>query len=77
MRNQLPDTRIMMHCGGGNFKKQLKRADKTGARLALLLGSDEMQSRKVGVKPLRDGQEQVTVSFESLSDTVLKLLSEK
>jgi histidyl-tRNA synthetase len=36
-----------------------------------------MQSRKVGVKPLRDGQEQVTVSFESLSDTVLKLLSEK
>ncbi|WP_081926484.1 MULTISPECIES: histidine--tRNA ligase [unclassified Alteromonas] len=77
LRNQLPDTRIMMHCGGGNFKKQLKRADKTGARLALLLGSDEMQSRKVGVKPLRDGQEQVTVSFESLSDTVLKLLSEK
>ncbi|WP_269520262.1 histidine--tRNA ligase [Alteromonas sp. BMJM2] len=77
LRNQLPDTRIMMHCGGGNFKKQLKRADKTGARLALLLGSDEMQSRKVGVKPLRDGQEQVTVSFESLSNTVLKLLSEK
>ncbi len=77
LRNQLPDARIMMHCGGGNFKKQLKRADKTGARLALLLGSDEMQSRKVGVKPLRDGQEQVTVSFESLSDTVLKLLSEK
>ena len=77
LRNILPDARIMMHCGGGNFKKQLKRADKTGARLALLLGSDEMQSRKVGVKPLRDGQEQVTVSFESLSDTVLKLLSEK
>ena len=77
LRNQLPDTRIMMHCGGGNFKKQLKRADKTGARLALLLGSDEMQSRKVGVKPLRDGQEQVTVSFESLSVTVSELLSEK
>ena len=77
LRNQLPDTRIMMHCGGGNFKKQLKRADKTGARLALLLGSDEMQSRKVGIKPLRDGQEQVTVSFESLSVTVSELLSEK
>ena len=66
-----------MHCGGGNFKKQLKRADKTGARLALLLGSDEMQSREVGVKPLRDGQEQVTVSFDTLADKVAEMLSAK
>jgi histidyl-tRNA synthetase len=77
LRNRLPDARIMMHCGGGNFKKQLKRADKTGARLALLLGSDEMQSRNVGVKPLRDGQEQVTVSFDSLCEKVSELLGEK
>ncbi len=77
LRNILPDARIMMHCGGGNFKKQLKRADKTGARLALLLGSDEMQSRNVGVKPLRDGQEQVTVSFDSLCEKVSELLGEK
>lgn len=75
LRNQLPNVRIMMHCGGGNFKKQLKRADKTGARLALLLGTDEMQSREVGVKPLRDGQEQVTVSFDALSDKVAEMLS--
>lgn len=77
LRNILPDARVMMHCGGGNFKKQLKRADKTGARLALLLGSDEMQSRNVGVKPLRDGQEQVTVSFDSLCEKVSELLGEK
>ena len=75
LRNALPDVRIMMHCGGGNFKKQLKRADKTGARLALLLGSDEMQSREVGVKPLRDGQEQETVSFDALADKVVEMLS--
>lgn len=75
LRNTLPTTRVMMHCGGGNFKKQLKRADKTGARLALLLGSDEMQSRVVGVKPLRDGQEQVTVSFDALSDKVVEMLN--
>ena len=75
LRNQLPNVRIMMHCGGGNFKKQLKRSDKTGARLALLLGTDEMQSREVGVKPLRDGQEQVTVSFDALSDKVAEMLS--
>ena len=77
LRNTLPNKRIMMHCGGGNFKKQLKRADKTGARLALLLGNDEMQSREVGVKPLRDGQEQVTVSFDTLSDKVAEMLSAK
>lgn len=75
LRNTLPTTRVMMHCGGGNFKKQLKRADKTGARLALLLGSDEMQSRVVGVKPLRDGQEQVTVSFDALSGKVVEMLN--
>jgi histidyl-tRNA synthetase len=77
LRNTLADIRVMMHCGGGNFKKQLKRADKTGARLALLLGSDEMQAREVGVKPLRDGQEQVTVSFDTLADKVQEMLSAK
>ena len=77
LRNALPNIRIMMHGCVGNFKKQLKRADKTGARLALLLGSDEMQSREVGVKPLRDGQEQVTVSFDTLADKVAEMLSAK
>ncbi|BCO19864.1 histidine--tRNA ligase [Alteromonas sp. KC3] len=75
LRNTLPTVRIMMHCGGGNFKKQLKRADKTGARLALLLGSDEMQSRVVGIKPLRDGQEQITASFDTLVEKVSEMLS--
>ncbi|NDV92766.1 histidine--tRNA ligase [Alteromonas sp. 345S023] len=76
LRNTLPSVRIMMHCGGGNFKKQLKRADKTGAKLALLLGSQEMQAREVGVKPLRDGQEQQTVAFTDLSATLASLLAE-
>ena len=75
LRNALPTVRIMMHCGGGNFKKQLKRADKTGASLALLLGSDEMQSRVVGIKPLRDGQEQITASFDTLVEKVSEMLS--
>ncbi|WP_346992863.1 histidine--tRNA ligase [Alteromonas gracilis] len=75
LRNALPTVRIMMHCGGGNFKKQLKRADKASARLALLLGSDEMQSRMVGIKPLRDGQEQITASFDTLVEKVSEMLS--
>lgn len=76
LRDTLPHLRVMMHCGGGNFKKQLKRADKTGAQIALLLGSQEMQARQVGVKPLRDGQEQQTVAFDDLSATLADLLAE-
>ena len=75
LRDTLPHARVMMHCGGGNFKKQLKRADKTGAQIALLLGSQEMQARQVGVKPLRDGQEQQTVAFDDLSATLADLLA--
>ena len=75
LRDTLPTVRVMMHCGGGNFKKQLKRADKTGARFALLLGSQEMQSREVAVKPLRDGQEQQTIAFNALSSTIADLLN--
>ena len=75
LRDTLPHVRVMMHCGGGNFKKQLKRADKTGAQIALLLGSQEMQARQVGVKPLRDGKEQQTVAFDDLSATLADLLA--
>jgi len=75
LRQSLPNVRVLMHCGGGNLKKQLKRADKTGAGIALLLGSQEMQSREVVIKPLRDGQEQSSVSFDALAETVSDLLN--
>ncbi len=70
VRDTVPGARVMMHCGGGNLKKQLKRADKTGARVALLLGSDEAQNQQVTIKPLRDGQEQSTIDL-ALLDTAL------
>ena len=75
LRRDVAGLRVMVHAGGGNFKKQLKRADKTGARFALLLGSQEMQSREVAVKPLRDGQEQQTIAFNALSSTIADLLN--
>ncbi|QPG06471.1 histidine--tRNA ligase [Salinimonas marina] len=70
VRDTVAGARVMMHCGGGNLKKQLKRADKTGARVALLLGSDEAQNQQVTIKPLRDGQEQSTVALASLETAV-------
>ena len=44
----------MTHCGGGNFKRQFKRADKTGARAAVILGNDEIARGSVTIKDLRN-----------------------
>ncbi len=68
LRDSLPEVRIQSHFGGGNFKKQMKRADKSGARLALLLGEDEIAASQVGVKYLREQTDQVTVAIEQLPE---------
>lgn len=60
--------RIQTHCGGGSFKSQLKRADKSGARFALLLGEDEVANNSVTVKDLRTDAEQQTMSLEAVSE---------
>ncbi len=60
--------RIRSHCGGGSFKSQFKRADKSGAQLALILGEDEVASEVVAVKDLRQGEEQKNVDWNELGD---------
>lgn len=64
IRDDLPFVRLLTNCGGGNFKNQLKRADKSGAEIALILGEDEAQAGKVSIKFLRDDVEQQTLSFD-------------
>jgi histidyl-tRNA synthetase len=63
---------IQLHCGGGSFKSQMKKADSSGAPLALIVGDDEAVANTVGVKQLRSGFEQapaqLTVSFDELAD---------
>ncbi len=60
LRCELPALRLVMHCDGGSFKSQFKRADKSGARFALILGEDEIIRGEIGIKPLRgDGEQQV------------------
>jgi len=63
--------RIQLNCGGGSLKSQLKRADKSGAPYALLLGEDELLAGKVVIKPLRGQGEQHLVDMAELS-AVLK-----
>ncbi|MGP7733340.1 histidine--tRNA ligase [Oceanimonas smirnovii] len=66
LRDALPALRVMSHCGGGNFKKQLKRADKSGAAVAIILGEDEVANAQVTVKYLRGQGEQQTLSQSEL-----------
>lgn len=54
LRNDLPSLRVMTHCGGGSFKSQFKKADKSGAELALILGDQEVDRGEVNLKWLRD-----------------------
>jgi histidyl-tRNA synthetase len=58
LRDALPDLRILVNCGGGSFKSQFKRADKSGARFALILGEDEVKNGTVSLKWLREAHEQ-------------------
>jgi histidyl-tRNA synthetase len=68
---QLRDSnlRVLLHCGGGSFKSQMKKADASGARVALVIGDDEAQADEVSVKPMQGG-EQVRVNVRNLTETV-------
>jgi histidyl-tRNA synthetase len=54
---------VILHCGGGSFKSQLRKADASGARFAVIIGETEAAAERVAVKPLRELGEQVTVSL--------------
>jgi histidyl-tRNA synthetase len=65
---------VMQHCGGGSFKTQMKKADASGAVLAVILGEDEAANDEASVKHLRQERAQVRVAREMLPDTVSNLL---
>ncbi|WP_404397229.1 histidine--tRNA ligase [Idiomarina loihiensis] len=66
LRNELPELRLVSHCGGGSMKKQMKKADKSGAQVALIIGADEIDQQQVTVKPLRTAEEQQTLGWQAL-----------
>ncbi|NOI81284.1 histidine--tRNA ligase [Vibrio tubiashii] len=69
LREQVPGLRVMSHFGGGNFKKQFKRADKVGAAVALVLGENEVADNTVVLKDLIGG----TQDTLSQADVIAKL----
>lgn len=75
LRDSTPDLRVVTHCGGGSFKSQFRKADRSGAPYALVLGEEELQAREVAVKPLRGQGEQERISIEALADRLRVLLA--
>ncbi|MET0066284.1 MAG: histidine--tRNA ligase [Candidatus Thiodiazotropha sp.] len=65
LRDALPQLRLISHCGGGSFKSQMKKADKSQAAFALILGDDELARGEIALKPLRGG-EQVALALAEL-----------
>ena len=61
---------VQLHCGGGSFKSQMKRADASRAQLALIIGEDEVAAGEVSIKPLRVAGEQQRVAVDQLADVL-------
>ncbi len=68
LRDALPECRLQINCGGGSFKSQFKKADKSGAKYALILGDDELEQGIISLKPLRGQGEQRTVELDKLAE---------
>lgn len=66
LRDAVPNLRLVVDCTGGNFKNQFKRADKSGAQFALILGEEEIQTNVVGVKYLREEKPQEKINLNTL-----------
>ena len=66
IRTELPSLRVMSHCGGGKFKKQMKKANDSGATIAIIIGEDEAAAGKATLKYLREDREQQTLTVEEL-----------
>jgi histidyl-tRNA synthetase len=75
LRDRVPGLRLICHCGGGSFKSQFKRADRSGARIALVLGDDELARGQAGLKPLRGGGEQEQVPIDDLAERLMALMN--
>lgn len=66
IRDAIENVRVIMHCGGGNIKNQFKKADKSGAAIALILGEQELNNGTIGIKFLREDKAQISLDQDQL-----------
>lgn len=74
LRDEVAGIKVELNLGGGSFKSQLKRADKSNAAFALILGEQEIAEKRAGLKPLRSTEDQSSVAFDELPATLAALL---
>ncbi|RLA36025.1 MAG: histidine--tRNA ligase [Gammaproteobacteria bacterium] len=74
LRDEIAGLRLSLHCGGGSLKSQFKRADRSGAEIALVLGDAEWARGEAAIKPLRGGGEQTNVAIDQLAARLRSLL---
>ena len=67
LRDQMPQLTMLVHSGGGSFKSQMRKADKSGARIALILGESEISAGTIGVKLMREADQQIEVEQSDLA----------
>ncbi|MGZ0078714.1 histidine--tRNA ligase [Methylomonas sp. YC3] len=70
IRDAIPGLKLQVNCGGGSFKSQFKKADKSGAEYAIIIGDDEAHRGEVALKPLRIDAEQSTHNHDQLLQTL-------
>lgn len=75
LRAALPERVIVSHCGGGSFKSQMKKADRSGARYAVILGENEVANGTAGLKPLRADEPQTEVAQDELAAALATALA--
>lgn len=76
LRDGLPWLRLLMHCGAGSMKSQFRRADRSGAVIALVLGAEEIAAGTVGLKPLRDDTAQASVPRAGLAAELARRIAQ-
>lgn len=74
LRSHIPTLKTILHVSGGKLKARMKKADRTGARIAILIGADEALAKKVTVKPLQTKEQQIMCSEHELKETLNEML---
>ena len=74
LRTDIAGLRLLWHCGGGSLKNQMKKADRCGAKLVLIMGADELAQGEIQIKPLQGQGEQQSISLEQVAAHVAALI---
>jgi histidyl-tRNA synthetase len=77
LRSRVPGLKLILHCGGGSLKNQFKKADKSGAQYAIIIGEHEVKTHSVSLKNLREDIPQQTLYQDELAEYLKLKISKK